>query len=392
MANLATLNPILKNQYLGPIREQINSKIELLNRISGNDESVVGKNFTIPIHHGRNEGIKATGDGGDLPTAGSQAYQDCIVPMKYIYGRIEITGPTIKAASSNTGAFVRAVESETKGLAKDLKSDVNRQLFGNGSGVLATCGVTANATTVVVASTAKLRRNMVVDIVITATGVAGTGATARTILSVVNATTFTISGAAITTDNTYSVYRSGSRNLELMGLGGIVSNTLTLQGLDVVTYDWWVANVMVNTAAPGTPRALSETLLQQALDTTYTNSNGEVSALFTSVGVRRAYQVLLTNDRIYQNTGEFKGGYKTLDYNGLPFMVDKDCTPNSIYLLDEDHLSFYQLSDWDWMDDDGSILSRVQNKDAYEATLCKYCELGCTERNAQTLLTDITEA
>jgi hypothetical protein len=165
-----------------------------------------------------------------------------------------------------------------------------------------------------------------------------------------------------------------------------------LQGLDVVTYDWWVANVMVNTAAPGTPRALSETLLQQALDTTYTNSNGEVSALFTSVGVRRAYQVLLTNDRIYQNTGEFKGGYKTLDYNGLPFMVDKDCTPNSIYLLDEDHLSFYQLSDWDWMDDDGSILSRVQNKDAYEATLCKYCELGCTERNAQTLLTDITEA
>lgn len=385
---LTSLDAILKNQYLGPVREQINSKIELLKRIETDRESVVGKNFTIPLHYGRNEGIGARADGGTLPTAGNQSYKETIVPMRYLYGRIKLTGPSIKAAKSNEGAFIRAVESEMKGLARDLKSDMNRQLFGNGSGVLATCGTTSNSTTVTVGSTAKLRVGMIVDIIVTADGTTSTGATGRTITSITNATTFVISGAAITTDNTFSVYRSGSRNLEVMGIAGICSATTTLQGLDVSNYPWWKANVL--TAVSN--RAISETLLQTALDTTYQQSDGEATVLFTTVGVRRAYQALLSADRTYQNTMEFKGGFKALDYNGLPFMVDKDCNANTIYLLDENHLKFYEMSDWDWMSEDGAILSRVSGEDAYEAVMYKYCELGCSARNTQTVLEKITEA
>ena len=384
---LTSLDAILKNQYLGPVREQINSKIELLKRIETDRESVVGKNFTIPLHYGRNEGIGARADGGTLPTAGNQSYKETIVPMRYLYGRIKLTGPTIKAAKSNEGAFIRAVESEMKGLARDLKSDMNRQLFGDGTGVLATCGTTSNSTTVTVGSTAKLRVGMIVDIIVTADGTTGTGATGRTITSIPSATTFVISGAAITTDDTFSVYRSGSRNLEVMGIAGICSATTTLQGLDVSNYPWWKANVLT----AGSNRAISETLLQTALDTTYQQSDGEATVLFTTVGVRRAYQALLSADRTYQNTMEFKGGFKALDYNGLPFMVDKDCNANTIYLLDENHLKFYEMSDWDWMNEDGAILSRVSGEDAYEAVMYKYCELGCSARNTQTVLEKITE-
>jgi hypothetical protein len=385
---LTSLDAILKNQYLGPVREQINSKIELLKRIETDRESVVGKNFTIPLHYGRNEGIGARSDGGTLPTAGNQSYKETIVPMRYLYGRIKLTGPSIKAAKSNEGAFIRAVESEMKGLARDLKSDLNRQLFGDGTGVLATCGTTSNSTTVTVDSTAKLRVGMIVDIIVTADGTTGTGATGRTITSIPSATTFVISGAAITTDNTFSVYRSGSRNLEVMGIAGICSATTTLQGLDVSNYPWWKANVLT----AGSNRAISETLLQTAIDTTYQQSDGEATAIFTTVGVRRAYQALLSADRTYQNTMEFKGGFKALDYNGLPFMVDKDCKANTIYLLDENHLKFYEMSDWDWMSEDGAILSRVSGEDAYEAVMYKYCELGCSARNTQTVLEKITEA
>lgn len=385
---LTSLDAILKNQYLGPVREQINSKIELLKRIETDRESVVGKNFTIPLHYGRNEGIGARSDGGTLPTAGNQSYKETIVPMRYLYGRIKLTGPSIKAAKSNEGAFIRAVESEMKGLARDLKSDMNRQLFGDGTGVLATCGTTSNSTTVTVESTAKLRVGMIVDIIVTADGTTGTGATGRTITSIPSATTFVISGAAITTDNTFSVYRSGSRNLEVMGIAGICSATTTLQGLDVSNYPWWKANVLT----AGSNRAISETLLQTAIDTTYQQSDGETTVIFTTVGVRRAYQALLSADRTYQNTMEFKGGFKALDYNGLPFMVDKDCKANTIYLLDENHLKFYEMSDWDWMSEDGAILSRVSGEDAYEAVMYKYCELGCSARNTQTVLEKITEA
>src|SRR5574344_860189 len=85
---LTTLDAILKNQYIGPIRDQLNNSSVLYSRLEKNSDSVVGKNFTIPLHYGRNEGVGARGEGTALPTAGNQAYKECIVPMRYQYGRI----------------------------------------------------------------------------------------------------------------------------------------------------------------------------------------------------------------------------------------------------------------------------------------------------------------
>ena len=217
-STLSTFDAILKTQYLGPIREQLNSSSVLYSRLEKNEDSVVGKNFTIPLHYGRNEGVGARAEGGTLPTAGNQAYKECIVPMRYQYGRIQITGPTIKAARSNEGAFLRAVDSEMRGLERDMKSSMNRQAFGDGTGALTVCGTTSASTTVVVASTAKLRIGMPIDVLVTSTGATSTGAAGRTVLSITDATHFVISGTAITTDNTFSVYIAGSRNNEMMGL------------------------------------------------------------------------------------------------------------------------------------------------------------------------------
>jgi hypothetical protein len=96
--------------------------------------------------------------------------------MKYLYGRIKLTGPSIKAARTNEGAFIRAVESEMKGLTTDLKSSLNRQLYGDASGALTVCGTTSASTSVVVVSTAKLRVGMVIDVLVTADGTTSTGA------------------------------------------------------------------------------------------------------------------------------------------------------------------------------------------------------------------------
>lgn len=390
---ISQISDILKNQYLGPIREQLNNDIVLLKRLEKDSESVVGQNFTIPLHVARNEGIGAIADGGNLPTAGAQGYKQAIVPMRYLYGRIEIGGPAMKATRNSEGAFVRLLEAEMKGIARDLKSDVNRQLFGDGTGILATCGTTAGATTVVVASTAKLRVGMIVDIVKKADGTTGTGATGRVITAISSATAFVISGAAITTDNTYCVYRSGSRNLEMMGLGGIVADTDpaggALQGLAVASNPIWKANILAN---GGTPRAITETLMQQAMDITEQAGAGKTTALFTTFGVRRAYMALLKTNQQFVNETEFDGGFKALSYNGLPLIPDKDCPAKSVYFIDENSLKFYELADWDWMDEDGAVLSRVSGKDAYEATMYKYAELGCSARNANTLLTDLVEA
>lgn len=392
---LSTFDAILKTQYLGPIREQLNSASVLYSRLEKNEDSVVGKNFTIPLHYGRNEGIGARAEGGTLPEAGNQAYKECIVPMRYQYGRIELTGPTIKAARSNEGAFLRAVDSEMRGLERDMKSSMNRQAFGDGSGIITNCGVTSNSTTVVVASTAKLRVGMPIDVLTIADGTAV--AAGRKVSSIASATTFVISGAAITTAATHAVYVAGSRNIEMMGLGGIVSNADptggALQGLAVANYNWWKANVLAN---GGTNRAISDTLLQTAIDKLEAESAGEATAIYTSFGVRRAYQALLTATKQLVNTQELQGGYKAISYMGgshgvIPIIADKDAPANKMFIVNENELALYRLADFDWMQEDGAILARVTGKDAYEAVLYVYQELGTSMRNSHVLLDDITE-
>jgi hypothetical protein len=387
-ATLSTLDSILKNQYIGPLREQVNYDVVLLDMLDKDQDSVVGKNFTIPLHVGGNEGFASVAEGGTLPTAGAQQYKETIVPMRYVYSTIEITGPTIKAAKTDAGAFVRAIDSEMKGAAKDFKRQLNRMFWGDGSGVLSVCGVTDNATTVVVASTKYIRAGMKVDILTTADGSAITNGTGVTVLTVPSSTTFTVS-AAVTTAATHSVYISGSRGIEVMGLSGICSATKTIQGLAPGTYSWWKANILGNS---GTGRSITEVLMQQAMDTTETAGDGSAKAILTSFGVRRAYQNLLTTNRQYMNTMDLKGGKKALDYNGLPLIADKDAPTGKVFFLDTDFLKIYQLSDIDWMSEDGAILSRVAGKDAYGATLYRYLELGCHSRNAQTVLEDISES
>ena len=396
-STLSTFDAILKTQYLGPIREQLNSSSVLYSRLEKNEDSVVGKNFTIPLHYGRNEGVGARAEGGTLPAAGSQAYKECIVPMRYQYGRIQITGPTIKAARSNEGAFLRAVDSEMRGLERDMKSSMNRQAFGDGTAAIAVCASASSATAITVDSTAKLRVGMPVDILVTATGATTAGVVGDTVASITSSTAFTLTTGVATygsIGNTYSVYVAGSRTKEMMGLSGIVSATSTLQGLDVAAYPWWKATVLANS---GTNRAISDTLLQTAIDTLEANSSGMCTAMYTSFGVRRAYQALLTATKQLVNTQKLQGGYEAINYLGgshgvIPMIADKDAPANKIFIVDEDELAIYRLADFDWMQEDGSVLSRVSGVDAYEAVLYVYQELGTSMRNAHVLLSDITEA
>lgn len=384
-ASLTTLDSILKNQYLAPLREQVNMDVVLLDLLDKDQDSVVGKNFTIPLHIGGNMGFGSVAEGGTLPTAGSQQYKEVIVPQRYIYSTIEITGPTIKATKSDAGAFIRAVDSEMKGAAKDFKRQLNRMFWGDSTGILSMCAVTTASTTVNVTSTKYIQAGMTIDILTASSGVVI--ANGVTVVSVPTTTTFTVA-SAVTTATTDAVYIHGSRNIEVMGLAGICSATQILQTLDPASFAFWKANVLAN---GGTPRAITEALMQTAQDTTDVNSDGSTKALLTSYGVRRAYQSLLTNTRQFMNTLDLKGGKKALDYNGLSLIADKDAPTGKVFFLDTDYLKVYQLSDIEWMQEDGAVLSRVPNKDSYGATLYRYLELGCSARNAQTVLADITE-
>jgi hypothetical protein len=128
--------------------------------------------------------------------------------------------------------------------------------------------------------------------------------------------------------------------------------------------------------------------MQQAFDLAE-EEGGEVSLIMTSRTQRRKYLSLVKADGRFVNTMNLDGGFSALDYNEVPLVVDRHCYPGRIYFLDESTLALYRMSDINWMEDDGAILSRVSGKDAYEAVLYLYATLGCRACNKNALLEDL---
>src|SRR5207237_532099 len=85
-----------------------------------------------------NEGVGARAEGGTLPTAQSQGWAEERVPLFYNYAAGRISGPLMKSAETSKASFIRAIDAETKMIVNDLKRDVNRQLWGDGTGAIGT--------------------------------------------------------------------------------------------------------------------------------------------------------------------------------------------------------------------------------------------------------------
>jgi hypothetical protein len=136
-----TASDALKEFYLPTIREQLVNRNEYLSQIERSTEDVEGLETVLSLHVGRNFGYGARQELETLPTAGNQAYKKERVGLKRDYGQIQVSGPIIRAAKTERGSWLRAIESETKGIVNDKKQDTERQLLGTSDGVIAATAV-----------------------------------------------------------------------------------------------------------------------------------------------------------------------------------------------------------------------------------------------------------
>lgn len=399
---LANADAALKEDYQPAMREQLNNSVKFLSQIERNSRDVEGRRAVLSLHVRRNQGVGARADGGTLPSAGNQAYAEERVSLRFNYGRIQISGPTLRAMKSDEGSFVRALDSETKGVVTDLRRDVNRQLFGTSDGVIAAAGVTAASTTVVLGAAVsavqkrQLEVGMFIDIgtVATPTSVASN----REILSATS-TTIVIAGAAVTTAITDRIFRtgnggSGASQKELTGIQSIVAATGALFNVDPATQPVWASFVSSNAGVLRTP---TENLFASLMhNVSIAGGEDNLDLFWTSDGVHRAFANNLTAEKRFPNTLDMKGGYKGLAIaaggNEVALMWDRDAPNNTAFGVSTSHLMQHEMSDWEFMDDDGAVLSRVSGQDAYEATLFKYHELTTDKRNAHGVVQDLLEA
>ena len=402
---LTNFDEALRIDYLPVIRKQLNNSTILLNKIKRNERDVSGKEWRSVVHHQRTSGVGSGSETG-LPTAGNQEFKNPYGSVKYIRGRIQVSGPVMAASRDDKGAIVRALEAEMKGVTDDLKKEINYQFFNDGTAVRALFSSDpGTGTTITLDSpgTQYLWDGMLIDILDPATGDITTAGSGLTLSTVDSSTTATISASANAdvADNDW-VVRSGSRALaggslaanpsyEMMGLKGIVDDSTyvtTLHNLSRSTYDWWKCSTHSSDDNSGTNRDLTLNLMQASISAVEKNG-GKTNLIICDHAIRDAYAALVIADKRFVNTLDLDGGFKALEYNGIPLVADADCPPNTMFFLDTEHLQIMQMNDFDWMDKDGAVLSRVASADAYEAVIFWYADLTTDRPRAHAFLRDI---
>lgn len=398
--NLSNFDEALKIDYLPVIREQLNFDTILLNKLNRNQRDVSGKQWQLTAHVTRSAGIGAGGE-TDLPTADSQGYANPYGNVKYNRGRIQVSGPVMKASRNDKGAIVRALDSEIKGITRDLKKDVNYQLFNDGTAVRAVInGEPGTGTTLTLDTpgTMYLFDGAKIDILGNTDSAPATSSTDLTVSSVDSDTEVTVSAAinANVADNDYvtlagATNRSDGTSYEMMGIKGIVDDATyvtTLHNIDRSSNAWWKASTHADDDNSGTNRDMTLDLIQSSI-TAVAKNGGKTDLILSDHDIRDTYASLLVADKRFVNTLELDGGFKALEYNGIPWVADADCPPNTVFFLDTDHLEIMEMSDWDWMDKDGAVLSRVSGSDAYEAVLFWYSQLATDKPSAHSFLRDV---
>lgn len=392
-ATMTTVNAISKDIYGPRIENQLESEIVLTSRIEktneGTESKQGGKFVTFPLKVRRNTGIGYRNELEALQSAGQQGYNSVRVPLRYGYGRVQVSGQTMDLVEEDYQAFSSAMTEEMDGLKDDLKKDVNRILWGNGLGVLGTCDSIVTSTTLSFGTNADAVKYFDMDMAVDICNAAGTVQAANRVVTAINESTgdVTFSGAAIgPTAVGWIAVRTGNYGREPNGLTSIVSASGILFTLDPAVEPLWKAN------EDNTGGALSESRMIAMCDTLRLKG-GRPTVLFTDLGTRRAYFNLLTTQRRFTDTKNFEGGLTGLAFaydTDIPLVTDVDAPAGKIWFLKEDDLKLYRRRPWYFEERGGDIWKWVVGFDAWEALMKQYWEFACSRRNTHGVMTGIT--
>jgi hypothetical protein len=397
---LAAADAILKDLYVGPIIEQINQKTYMIDQIERDVDSIdhTGRRAVIPLHTNRNRGRGSRGDNANLPVGGVQVYQDAFVPIRYHYYGMELTDPAIEATTSNEGAFVNLLDSETKGISTDMRKDINRQVFGDGTGLLTSVRAANTAGLIPVNSVQYIGIGDTVDVVVRSTGATGNGVVSTTVTArdtTAGAQTITVSPVpAGALDTTYGIFLAGSYGKEMDGLVNISATVnRTLHGINSATAgnEFWNPQVI-----PAGAAIAGETLFERLADNVNATGQATVETFVTTRGIRRRLADTYQSQKRFNDARavDVHGGYTAIMVNEVAVVADDDCPKGYAFGFDKSAFRWFQQTSPGWLEQrDGGIFhlkdgSTAQTKmNVWQAWFRWYVAFGAVAPNRSGALT-----
>lgn len=394
LSTVQTLEEALKTLYLEPLIKTIDTGSgPVFAKIDKNSKNVVGEDIKFALQYGRHGGIGARGESDDLPAPSPRQYKQGITSTKNLYGRISFSEKLMKISKNNAASFADQVSTQMEDITVDIRDMMRRNFMSKSDGIMGQVktAVTAGKNVVVKGKIKTFYVGQVVDFFTLAGTTQTKTAEAKMIVDVDYATNTISFADNVTVGADDYISLAGNYGKELIGLKEILTKDSTIYGIDRSKNKWYNPFVF-DKKTGGNTVAFNSLYLQEAIDEIEDFVGEKPDFITCDAGVHRAYMAeQLTYKRNIEYT-KIDGGVEIVSYNKIPISKEKYMDPNTLYLINTKDLTLAQVADWGWMDADGSILSRVAEKAAYEATLTKYADLICRRPSAQALITGITAA
>lgn len=373
-----------------------------------------GKSWVFGVKTMIGGGSANAGANKTLPAATQGQYDQGTATVVRTYTRLAVDNLAVEVSKKEPGAY-RSIMAELMSdrmQAHDL--EVNRQMFGGGSGLF---GITTGSTGASVTQTPGtgvngaigdygvtnggngLRHVYIGDVIeyydsTLVTKVAGGPWT----ITAIDYSAGTITHGSVDTadgDVAFRATADTNNNLagEASGLLVSVKSTGTFEGIPA-TFQGWKSIELTN---GGTPRPISDSLVMQMINTIRSRSRLSPNLIVTRDGVVQKYsELFLPLRRLEGQDVQLKGGYKPIAAvihasGSIPVLGDNDCPNGRMFFLNTGAFRMADIVGTDWADADGISFIRITDKDGVEGYIRKYWNLVTLQRNANGVIADIED-
>lgn len=361
---IARIGGILKNVYTPGIEEQQNlAKVIRTRFTKAKGQRMGGDHLEQAVRVGGNRaGVTDFLSDDPLPTPGRQQEKKFLIYDRETVGVIKVYERDVENTKSVEQAFINHLDDEVKQMPLDIMKHQNIMTYGDGSGTLAlvNANVAASLTFVCKTGTAfgqvgtrYLQQGDRIDIwdptfTIQRTPVGGVSITAIT-----PSTQTVTTSVAVTVFAADVITRVNGAQKAYVGLQLATDNSsgVVFQGLSRATYPTLQGTVLDAGGA-----AISEAFLQQ-LQSLIEQKCGETPGFYVASQEQwDGYVALGQSLKRYVNTMKVDRGFTELDYNGVPFIKDVDCTPSEVFALREEAVQNGVVAPLAWSEMDGHML------------------------------------
>lgn len=302
MITIANADAALKDYYLDAVNAQLDGEVSpFFNAIAKTCENVFGKDVKIAIAKGGMNGVVAGAEDGELPSPRSNRYYGVTLPLKNVYGTIEISDKALRASGNATGAFVNLLNAEMEGLVAGAKANFARMLYGDGNGLICTVISKKTDHTLAVNSAKSYFKGMKVTV--------GASTPFDATVTAVDGEKGIVTLDKDCKDVVFSggekICVAGAEGNEIIGLAGIFDGE-KLYGYDKSEEAYFNPFVRHCSSA-----SLTEGDIIDVIDGLEEACDGKVNMILCSHKVRKQIAKLMTSSRRIVNTAEIAAGYST---------------------------------------------------------------------------------